>query len=93
MPKGYNKDMNLEQEIKEIKARNKKVEIDKAWEKSKFRTLTILVITYLTTAIVFYLIGVENFLLNALIPTIGYFLSTLTIPVVKGWWVDRYFEK
>ena len=77
----------LEQEINALKERNRRVEGDKAWETSWFRICFIVVITYLITTIVFYFIGVNNFYLNALIPTIGYFLSTLSLPFVKKWWI------
>ena len=39
--------MNLEKEIKQIKDRNKRVELDKSWETSWTRKLTIMILTYL----------------------------------------------
>jgi len=79
----------LEEEIDKIKKRNKKVEADKAWEVSLVRKLSITVMTYIATSLVFYFIGVENYLANALIPTLGYFLSTLTLPFIKKVWVKK----
>ncbi len=43
----------LEEKIKRIEQRNKKVEIDKAWELSYFRRFLLILFTYL--AIGFYL--------------------------------------
>jgi len=84
---------NIEKEINLIKERNKRVEMDKAWETSAFRVIFISVITYITTAIVFYFIGVKNFLLSALIPTVGYYLSTQSLPFIKRWWIDKMYKK
>ncbi len=85
--------MDLEKEINLIKERNKKVETNKAWETSLFRIGFVTAITYITTAIVFYFIGVKNFLLNALIPTLGYYLSTQSLPFIKKWWVEKFYKK
>ena len=82
----------LELEVKAIKERNEKVEGDKAWETSRFRLICLLVITFLFTALVFWLIGVENCLRNALIPTLAYLISTRTIPILRKWWIHRYLK-
>jgi len=82
----------IKTEINLIKERNKKVEADKAWETSKTRVLSILLMTYIITAIVFYFIGVRNFMLSALIPTVGFFLSTQSLPFIKRWWVNKFIK-
>lgn len=82
----------LKDEVSKIQERNKKVEADKAWEISLFRKLSIAIITYIIAAAVMYVIDVEDYLLGALIPTIGYILSTLSLPFIKGWWVKKYNE-
>ena len=84
---------NIKKEISLIKERNKKVEADKSWETSKFRIVFIVIMTYIITAVVFYLIGVRNFLLNALIPTLGFFLSTQSLPFIKRWWINNLYKK
>jgi len=81
--------VQMEKDILIIKARNKKVEGEKAWETSMFRKLLICLITYVVAGAIMYSIGVERFYLNAIIPVAGYFLSTLSIPVVKRWWIKR----
>lgn len=83
----------IQKEIDLIKKRNSRVEADKAWETSGARILFIVAATYIITATVFYLIGVKNFLLSALIPTLGYYLSMQSLPSVKGWWVRRFLNK
>ena len=85
--------MDIEQEINLIKERNRKVEIDKAWETSPLRIISVAIITYVITAVVFYFIGVKNFLLSPLIPTVGYYVSTQSLPIIKKWWVNTFYKK
>lgn len=76
----------LEKRVKAIEERNKKVEFDKAWEQSWARKILIAFFTYL--AIVSYLkfiVRVEPWL-NAIVPTVGFLLSTLTFPYFKSVW-------
>jgi len=78
---------DLEKEITTIKARNKKVEIDKEWETSWTRKILLMIFTYL--AIGFYLqaINIDKPWLNAIVPSIGFLLSTLTLPFFKKVWI------
>lgn len=77
----------VESEILAIQERNRRVEFDKAWETSKTRIAAIVIMTYVILSIVFYMIGTQHYFLNAFVPTIGYFLSTLSLPVIKGKWI------
>ena len=79
----------LKKEIELIKQRNSKVESDKAWETSNFRKLTICVLTYFVMCLLMYSIGVKDFYINAVIPTAGFFLSTLSVPILKKWWMQN----
>jgi len=83
----------IKREINLIKERNQRVEIDKAWETSIFRIVFVLIMTYIITAVVFYFIGINNFLLNALIPAVGFYLSTQSLPFIKKWWIDKFYKK
>lgn len=85
--------MDIEQELRAIKERNLRVEADKAWETSLSRKLLILVTTYVVASLALYVIEVPNFYLGAIIPTLGFFLSTLSFPVVKKWWISRHLTK
>ena len=83
----------LDKKIREIEKRNIRVEQDKAWETSKFRIICIIVITYVVSAIIFGLLGIsERYLIDALIPTAAFFLSTRSLVFLKGWWIRRYFK-
>ena len=85
--------MNIEKEIQQIHERNKRVEAEKDWEGSFSRIFLICLITYVTTAVIFAVIGVELYLLNAFIPTIGFFMSTQSLPPIKKWWINRRLSK
>ena len=82
----------IEEEINTLHERNRRVEADKAWETSAFRIGSIMVITYFIASIILYTIDVKKYLLNALLPTIGYFLSTQSLPQIKEWWIKKYFR-
>jgi hypothetical protein len=83
----------IKKEIELIKERNKRVEADKAWEISGTRVASVLLMTYIITAVVFYIIGVNNFLLNAIIPTLGFYLSTLSLPFIKSWQIKTIWKR
>lgn len=77
---------SLESRIAEIESRNARVENDKAWETSFTRKVSILLMTYSILGIYMILLGIENWYLHALVPTCGYFLSTLALPAIRNMW-------
>ena len=81
--------LQIEREIEDLKARNVRVDENKAWETSFVWRIFLLLFTYVLTAVVFWAIGVRNFALNALIPALGYYLSTLSIPFLRNSWEKR----
>jgi len=84
----------LQAEIEKLKNRNKKVEWDKAWETSVFRKILILIITYILACLVMYSLGDHmRFYLNALIPTLWFFLSTLSFTFLKKYWIEKWYGK
>ena len=83
---------NLENEIEIIKQRNAKVEADKAWEVSYFRVFLISAVIYIVAVKFLYFIGTENYFLNALVPTMGYFLSVQSLPFIKKWWIKNFMK-
>jgi len=75
--------------IERLEARNKRVEADKGWETSWVRRGAIMVLTYIV--VVFYMqfvIHIDPWI-NALVPVIGFFLSTLTVSFLKQQWISR----
>lgn len=83
---------NLEKRVAKIEERNKNVELDKRWETSYTRKSLLVIFTYL--AIGFYLsaIKISEPWLNAIVPSIGFLLSTLSLPLFKNLW-KKYFYK
>lgn len=79
----------LENEIIEIKERNKRVEKDKKWETSLFRKILIAFTTYILMCLVMYSIGVKDFYINAIVPTLGFLLSTISFSFIKDWWIKE----
>ena len=79
----------VEVEINNIKARNKKVELDKKWETSNARKIIIAVMTYIIILIFFIVAELPNPFMNALVPTTAFVLSTLTLGFIKNYWIER----
>ena len=82
--------MNLEEEIQNIKIRNQKVEQDKAWEKSWTRRIFIGLSTYAVALIWLLMIHDISPWLKAFVPSAGYILSTLSLPVLKRRWIKKF---
>ena len=77
----------LKKEIESIKKRNKRVELDKAWETSWTRRICIMVLTYIVVVIYSFVIkSVDNVFLSSLVPVIGFTLSTLSLKAVRKIW-------
>ena len=85
--------MNIEKEIKAIKERNSRVETDKAWETSKTRKILIAVFTYIVIVLFFWMAGLANPLVNAIVPTVGFVFSTLSLPYFKKYWTNKVYKK
>lgn len=89
--------MNIENELKrrieKIEVRNKKVEADKAWETSYTRRGLLMVFTYLAIALYLkFTVGIDPWI-NAVVPSVGFLLSTLTLPFFKKLWVKYFLNK
>lgn len=83
----------MESELKAIAERNQRVEADKAWETSWMRIVCLAVLIYIVAVIFMWRIGVTQFWLNALIPPIGFILSTLSLSPLKRWWIKKYLQR
>lgn len=80
----------LEKEIEQIKERNKRVELDKAWETSWTRRICICVLTYIVVVIYSSMINkISNVWLSSLVPVIGFTLSTLSLKIVRNIWEKK----
>lgn len=80
---------SLQKEIEQIRVRNQRVEQDKAWETSPTRKITIALFTYFTIFLFFFTLKVERPFLGAIVPTLGFLLSTLSLPFIKKFWINK----
>lgn len=80
---------DFEKRLAAIEDRNHKVELDKAWETSWQRRLLILALTYAVVVSYFLFIDVDRPFLNAIVPTLGFYLSTLTLAFAKKYWINK----
>ena len=78
---------HFEKRLRTIEERNKRVELDKAWETSWTRKIVIAVLTYLTIVLFFFVAGLPDPFPNAVVPTTGFVLSTFSLPLFKQVWV------
>ena len=83
----------LEERIAKIEARNRKVETDKAWETSLMRKVLIALFTYLAIALYFQFVIKIDPWIHAIVPTLGFLLSTLTMPFFKNLWIKIIYKK
>jgi len=79
----------IKKDIQEIKERNTRVEKDKAWETSLSRKILITILTYIVVVLFFYFAELPSPFLNAIVPTLGFVLSTASIPFFKKIWIKN----
>ncbi len=80
---------DLEARIQKLEERNRRVELDKAWETSWTRKIAIAVLTYAVVACYLNFVVKIDPWINAIVPTLGFLLSTLTMRYLKVWWTRR----
>ncbi|QQG40529.1 MAG: hypothetical protein HYV37_03090 [Candidatus Levyibacteriota bacterium] len=79
----------LKWEIEKIKERNRRVEMDKAWETSWTRKIFIAVSTYVLVVILLVSIDADKPFFSAVVPAIAYLISTTSLGIIKSWWLCR----
>lgn len=86
--------MKIEEEVKKILERNKRVELDKKWETSWTRKICIMILTYIVVIIYSYITrNTDNIFLSSLVPVIGFTLSTLSLRLVRKYWEKSIIKK
>lgn len=83
----------LEKRIKKIEERNKRVEGDKAWETCNLRKILIIVFTYIFAVLYLRIADTTNPWFGAVVPCVGFYLSTQSINIIKKWWLKKYHSK
>ena len=80
----------LKKEIEEIKERNTRVDMNKAWEVSYSRRILVAILTYLVICLFFIFAELPKPFLSAIVPTLGFILSTLSVSYFKKIWIKKY---
>lgn len=84
--------MNLEERVAKIEVRNKLVEQNKAWETSWTRKILLICFTYIAIAAYLkFVVGINPWI-NAIVPAVGFLLSTLTLPWFKTVWAKYIYK-
>ncbi len=73
----------LEARIRKIEKRNIQVEANKAWETSILRRVVVAILTYITIVTFFHAARLPNPWVNALVPTVAFILSTLSLALLR----------
>ena len=81
---------DIEERIKIIEERNKRVELDKKWETCWTRKICIMILTYIVVIIYSYIVrNYDNIFLSSLVPVIGFTLSTLSLKLIRKLWEKK----
>lgn len=83
---------DLTKRVEKIEERNKIVEENKTWEISLTRRMLLLIFTYLSIGLYMSFINIDKPWLNAIVPSVGFMLSTLSLPFFKKLW-QKYLYK
>lgn len=84
---------NIEKKLIEIEKRNKKVELDKAWETSLSRKIIIFILTYVVILLFFLVAKLPKPFINSIVPATGFVFSTLSLPFFKRLWIKYRSKK
>ena len=83
----------IDKRLQKIEERNKSVELNKAWETSYTRRVLISIFPYLAIALYLqFIVGIDPWI-NAIVHTIGFLLSTLSLPFLKKVWEKFLYKK
>ena len=82
---------DIEKRTTVLEQRNKNVEKDKAWELSYTRRGLLILFTYLAIGYYLKVINIQDPWLTAIVPSLAFWLSTLTLPFIRKLW-ERYLH-
>lgn len=80
---------SIEKRLCVIESRNRRVELDKKWETSWTRRISITALTYAVVACYLLAIGNNKPFVNACVPAIGFLLSTLVLNNIRSTWQKK----
>ncbi|MCL4339350.1 hypothetical protein M1271_06710 [Patescibacteria group bacterium] len=83
---------DLSKEIEKIKARNRRVETDKAWETSWSRRIVVFILTYFVIVVFFIVANLPDPFISSIVPALAFVLSTSTLPFLKKFWLKYVYK-
>lgn len=83
---------SLEEQINKITLKEKSLEIQKSWSTSLTRIAMNSITTYIFVAVLMFILKIDNYLINALIPALAYGVSVQSIPFVKKLWIRDHLK-
>ena len=81
--------LKLEERITAIEERNKRVELDKAWETCVLRKVLIIMMTYIFAVLYLTVADNSNSFFGAVVTCVGFFLSTKSINFINKVWSKK----
>lgn len=82
---------DIEKRLNNIEIRNKRVELDKAWEISKTRISIIIIMTYIFATLYLMIADTTNPFLGSIVPCVGFLISTQSLKIIKKYWIRKYY--
>jgi hypothetical protein len=73
--------------VSKIGKKDDRVELDKLWETSWTRRVIIALLAYAMLVLFFLVAKIERPFINAIIPTVGFILATLSLTFIKKVWI------
>lgn len=83
----------IEHRLSKIESRNQNVTLDKKREWSVERKIAIIIITYLIIGLYLWFIWLDKRYIHAIVPTLGFILSTLSLAFIKNIWIRKFIIK
>lgn len=77
----------LKKELEQIHQRNKRVELDKAWELSWTRKLIVAFLTYIVIVIFFVFAALPSPFVNSIVPALAFVISSSSLSLFKRLWL------
>ena len=78
---------DIKKRLSTIEQRNKRVELNKAWETSLTRKIIIALLTFIVIVLFFLTAQLPKPFVNSIVPTAAFVLSTLSLPFFKKLWI------
>ena len=75
--------------LKKVLSRNKKVDKEVLWKNSYTHRISVSILIYVISVCCFYFTSVSEIFIIALIPSLGYFISTIKLKIIRNIW-EKY---